>query len=267
MSRPLANELKLWHESTGEGQPLVFIHAGVCDSRMWEPQWRSFGETHRTVRCDLRGFGRTPIPPVRYSDASDVIDLLGRLNLGPAIVVGASLGGRVALEVALARPDLVDRLVLVAAGLPGHNWSKPVLEYSEDEDEALEAGDLDAAVEANLRMWVDGPNRSQADVDQKMRQAVGEMQRRAFELQLPVADVADEDLLVPDAAQRLADIAAPTLVLTGDEDVGDAHEMAATLAEGIPDTTAATIAGAAHLPSLERPEKFERIVRGFLERQ
>jgi 3-oxoadipate enol-lactonase len=259
--------LELWHESTGKGAPLVFIHAGVCDSRMWEPQWRSFGETHRIVRFDLRGFGRSAIPPARYSDGSDVIDLLGRLNLGRASVIGASLGGRVALEVTLTRPDLVDRLVLVSASLPGHNWSKPVLEYAEDEDEALEAGDLDAAVEANLRMWVDGPHREPDAVEPELRRFVGEMQRRAFELQLPVADIADEDLLVADARDRLGDVEARALVVTGDEDVADVHQMAAELGAGIPGAETASIGSAAHLPSLERPEEFDRIVREFLERQ
>ncbi len=74
--------------------------------------------------------------------------------------MGVSLGGRVALEIALARPDLVERLVLVGTGLPGYAWSDTVRRYSEEENAAIARGDLDAAVEANLRMWVDGPNRS-----------------------------------------------------------------------------------------------------------
>jgi len=71
--------------------------------------------------------------------------------------------------------------------------------------------------------------------------------------------------LDPPASQRLADIAVPTLILTGDEDVGDVHEIAERLAREIPGAERATIADAAHLPNLERPDEFDRIVLGFLE--
>jgi 3-oxoadipate enol-lactonase len=258
--------MELWHQTAGTGPPIAFLHAGLCDSRMWEPQWDEFAATHRVVRCDLRGFGRSPIPPLRYSDASDVVELLGNLGLGPVSVVGASLGGRVALELAVARPDLVADLVLAPAVVPDHNWSKPVLELGEDEDEAIEAGDLDAAVETNLRLWLDAPD-GRGDADPEVRRFVGQMQRHAFELQMPVWDVAEEDLLVPDLGGRLADVKAPTLVITGEDDLPDIQQIAATLDAEIPRATRETIPKATHLPNLQRPDEFNRIVRAFLERQ
>jgi pimeloyl-ACP methyl ester carboxylesterase len=90
------------------------------------------------------------------------------------------------------------------------------------------------------------------------------MQRRAFEQQLPVWELADDELLTEGLDERLGDVAAPTLVLAGEEDVDDIDEIAARLAAGIPDARRATIPGAAHLPSLERPEEFDRLVLGFL---
>ncbi len=256
--------MELWHEIAGTGSPVLLIHAGICDSRMWEPQWQSFPPAHRTVRCDLRGFGRTPLPAEGYSHARDVARLLERLELGAVALVGVSLGGRVALEVALARPDLVDRLVLVAPGLPGHEWSDAVRRFGEAEEVALERGDLDAAVEANLRMWVDGPHRGSDVVDPSVRRAVGEMQRRAFELQLPVWEEAEEELLVPDAGSRYVEIRVPTLVLVGVEDVSDMHVIAERLASGILGARKEEIPGTAHVPSLERPEEFDRLVLPFL---
>jgi pimeloyl-ACP methyl ester carboxylesterase len=157
--------VELWHEIAGEGAPVLLIHEGICDSRMWDPQWQTFPSAHRTVRCDLRGFGRTPLPAEPYAHARDVVELLDRLELGPAALVGVSLGGCVALDVALARPDLVDRLVLVGSSLPDHQWSDTVSRYAEEEEAALERGDLDSAVEATLRMWVDGPKRGPSEVD------------------------------------------------------------------------------------------------------
>src|SRR4029453_12128093 len=117
--------MELWHEVAGEGSPVLLIHEGICDSRMWESQWRTFPQVHRTVRCDLRGFGQTPLPAEPYSNARDVVELLDRLELGAAALVGVSLGGRVALEVALARPDLAKRLVLFGPGLPARPRADP----------------------------------------------------------------------------------------------------------------------------------------------
>jgi 3-oxoadipate enol-lactonase len=257
--------MELWHEVAGEGPPVLLIHEGICDSRMWGPQWRTFPRLHRTVRCDLRGFGRTPLPRGNYSHARDVVALLDRLAPGATSLVGVSLGGRVALEVALARPDLVERLVLVGTALPGHAWSETVRRYGEEEDAAVARGDLDAAVEANLRMWVDGPNRRPDDVDATVRRFVGEMQRRALELQVPVLDEAEEELLVPELATRYAEVRVPTLVVVGSEDVSDMHAMADELASGIGSARKVTIARTAHVPSLERPNEFDELVLPFLD--
>lgn len=242
----------------------VLIHAGLCDSRMWQPQWQTFPRRHRTVRCDLRGFGQTPLPPGPYSNARDVIDLLDRLELRAAAFVGVSMGGRVALEIALARPDLVGRLVLVGSGLPDYAWSDAIRKYWEMEDAAIARGDLDSAVEMNLRMWVDGPNRSPSEVDPSLRRFVGEMTRRAFELQAPVWEEVEEELLVPEVGSRCVELHVPTLVLVGGDDVTDIHAIAAQLA-GIPGARKETIIGVAHLPSLERPDEFNRIVLAFLD--
>jgi 3-oxoadipate enol-lactonase len=259
--------MKLWHEVTGAGSPVLLIHEGIADSRMWDPQWATFPRVHRTVRCDLRGFGRTAIASGSFSHARDVIELLEGLALGPASLVGASLGGRIALEIALARPDLVDRLVLVDAGLPGHSWSPVVRRYFDEEDAALEEGEIDRAVEATLRMWVDGPNRAPDQVAPQVRQLVGTMQRLGYELQLPVWETADEGLLVPDVADRLDEVRAPTLVLVGSEDVADMHTIAERLATEITGARRAEVSGAAHVPSLERPGEFDALVLPFLRRE
>jgi 3-oxoadipate enol-lactonase len=257
--------VSLWHQIAGEGPPVLLLHEGICDSRMWDPQWPVLTRGHRTVRCDLRGFGHTPPPAGSYSDARDVIELLDELGMGAATLVAASLGGRVALEVALARPDLVDRLVLVGAALPGHEWSDAVRRFGDEEDAALERGDLDAAVEANLRLWVDGPNRQADQVDPSVRSFVAEMQRRAFELQLPASEEAQEELLVPDAGSRLGELDMPTLVIVGAEDVSDIHAIADRLASAIPGARREEIAETAHVPSLERAEEFDRLLMPFLD--
>ena len=252
------------YEVKGSGPPVLLLHHGIADGRVWKPQWESFAERYRLLRCDLAGFGRSPIATVPVLHATDVSTLLDDLGISSAGVVGCSLSGRIALELAVGRPELVGALVLVAAGLPDVNWSQAVLEYGAAEDEAVARGDLDAATELNLRMWVDGPRRSPADVDPEVRAVVGEMQRHALERQAPVWATLDEELLVPDVAARLGEIRAPTLVLVGEEDIDDMQTLAGRLAAEIPGARHATIAGAAHVPNLEQPAAFDALVLDFL---
>ena len=255
--------MALYAEVAGEGPAVALVHEGICDSRMWDEQWKAWSREFRLLRVDLRGFGRSPLEPGAFTHAGDLIAALEEHGFDRAALVGVSLGGRVALEVALARPALVSRLVLVAPGLPGHAWSDELKQDWEIEEAALVAGDLDAAVEANLRTWVDGPRRQARDVDPALRTRVGEMQRRAFELQLAVEED-DEELLVESIAERLGEIRAPVLVIVGEEDQPDMHTIAERLQREVPNARRATIAATAHVPSLERPLEFDELVLPFL---
>jgi len=208
---------------------------------------------------DFPGFGQTPL-------VSDTVDYRAFVREAlpdePAVLIGTSLGGRIALELALETPERVAALVLVGAGLDGHRWSEEVEASWQAEEEAFERGDLDAAVDVNLRLWLAGPRRTLDELDPDVRGLAAEMQRNAFELQT------GHDLrmtpLEPPASTRLRDVAVPTLVVTGDEDVRDMHEIADKLAAQIPGAERATIADTAHLPSLERPDDFDRVVLAFL---
>ena len=157
--------------------------------------------------------------------------------------------------------------MLSGASIPGYSWAEEVISYGNEEDAALEKGDIETAVEANLRMWVDGPNRRRDDVDPTVRLLIANMQRHAFELQIPVWEEAEEKLLVPDLGSRYVEISVPTLVLVGSEGVADMRAIADRLASGIPGARKVEIPGAAHVPSLECPEEFDRLVLAFLGRQ
>ncbi|HET7857163.1 MAG TPA: alpha/beta fold hydrolase [Gaiellaceae bacterium] len=254
----------LYREQAGEGPPVVLVHAGICDSRMWDPQWRTFPRSHTTIRYDLRGFGRSPLLPGPFSHARDLVGLLDELDLEQTALVGNSQGGQTALEVAVAEPDRVERLVLIDPGLPGHSWSQDTRAGWAEEEAAYLRGDLDAAAEIAVQMWVVGPGRSADDVDPGVQGRVREMQQRAYELELATGKDAQEELLVENLLERAREIKAPTLVLTGEEDREDMQAIADRLAAEIPDARRASIPGAAHLPSLERPDEFDRLVLEFL---
>ena len=201
------------------------------------------------------------MPDGAFNWTADAAALLSELGVGRAHVVGVSIGAAVALDLALAHSDLVDRLVLVAAGLTGWEYSEAMGQYDEDERAALDRGDLDAASWATVRFWVDGPHRSADQVDPSIRQRVYEMQHLAYEVDNPTAQL---EWLVPDRAERLGDVRAPTLLVAGELDQPDFAEIGRHMAAAIPNARLELMAGVAHLPPMEAPAEFSRLVLRFL---
>lgn len=255
----------LAYDVDGEGPAVVLIHEGIADRRMWEPQIGPFTRAgYRVVRYDLRGYGDSKLPSGPFSNVGDLEDMLEHLGVERASLVGVSYGGRIALEFAILHPEAVEALVLVGAGLRDTDWSEEVKRFGQEEDRLLEAGDLEGAVELNLRLWVDGPSRGPDQVDSAVRDRVGEMQRRAFEVQLPVPDAGPDSPFDPPATARLDEVRCPTLVVVGELDQPDILRIADQLAGGIPGARKAVISGTAHVPSMEKPDAFNELVLGFL---
>jgi 3-oxoadipate enol-lactonase len=222
---------------------IVLVHAGVADARMWD----GF-ELAGATRHELRGFGQTPLPPAgEFSHAEDLIQALGGQ---PATLVGASYGGWVCLQVAAAKPELVSELILLDAAVPDHDWSPEIVNFGNEEDALLEQGDLRGAAILNADFWLANP---------APRERVIEMQERAFELEAQSeAEPTDPETI------ELSAITARTLVVVGELDKPDFHEIAERLVTEIPDARGAVVEGAGHLPTLERPQATLRLVREFL---
>jgi len=256
--------VSVWHDLRGEGPPVVLLHAGIADSRLWEPQLRSFPQCHSVLRVDLPGFGNSPLDTNPVSLRGAVRDAMDAEGIDRAAVVGVSLGGNTALELALESPELVSALVLVGAGLPDHEWSEEGRPLRGRRSSAR-TGNLEAAVDANLRMWFAGPRRSLDDMDPALRELVGEMQRQAFRQQKGHDDVRLLRL-DPPASERLGDVNAPALVLTGDDDVGDIHRIARSSRRRNSRCGARDDRGRRASPEPRPPEEFDRIVLDFLAR-
>ena len=255
--------MTLHHEVRGDGPAVLLVHAGIADSRMWAPvAERLVAGGHRVVTCDLRGFGRTPIEAGFVSNAADLAALLSALGIERAAVVGASFGGRVALELALRAPERVRALALLDAVLDDFDPSEEFRAFGAAEEAALERDDVDAAVAENVRMWVTRGDRA---VDPAVTDLVATMQRDAFAAQRGVDAELDE--LDPPVARRLGAITAPALVVVGADDVEDFHRIAQRLADELPGAgPVVTVQDAAHLPALERPAETARLLLAFLAR-
>jgi pimeloyl-ACP methyl ester carboxylesterase len=241
---------------------VAFLHAGIGDRRLWDQQVGPFSERHTVVRYDARGFGDSPLPGGPFSYVTDLCALLDHLGIERAAVVGNSLGARTALDFALEHARRVSALVLAGPAPLGPEESRELQDFGEREDALLDDGRIDEAVELNLDLWLASP-------EPELRRRVGEMQRRAFEVQVAAFEREPEPGPVrwlddPPAWERLADVSAATLVLVGDEDVSDVLAAAERLAAGIPGARLEVVAGAGHVPGIERPGEFNRIVLEFL---
>jgi 3-oxoadipate enol-lactonase len=253
----------LAHEVTGSGPALLLVHAGIADRRMWDGQVGPFAAAGWTViRADLPGFGETPLPAGPVALWATLRDLLDHLGVERAVVAGASLGGRAAVDLALAVPERVRALVLVGSGLAGHRFAEPALfELWDRSEAALERGDHEEAARVEIGTWVAGMGRGPEAVDPEVGRRVREMLLAAYAH--GEADLEEPD---PPAATRLGVLAVPTLVVVGEHDRPHKHALADALAGGIAGAERVVLAGTGHLPNLERPAAFNRVVLEFLGR-
>ncbi len=248
--------LAWWADGPAEAPPLVLVHAGVADSRMWQAIVPALAVTRRVVRYDMRGYGASRSVPGEFAASRDLARLLDALDIERAHVVGASFGGLVGLELAATAPARVASLVLLAPALPDIEPSEALLAFAEAEEQAIRVERLDDAVEINVRMWA-------RDSTSQVRALVAEMQRAAFELQL--RERAEFEELDPPVSARLDAIAVPVTIAIGDRDVIDFEQIAARLARDLPAASLHEIAGAGHLLALDRPEPVAQLILRHLD--
>lgn len=241
----------LHHRDEGSGPAVLLLHAGVADLRMWDAQAEALAADHRVLRLDLRGYGQTPIDPgVACNDAHDVLGFLEWSGVDRFALVGASYGGYVALQVASAIPDRVERLVLLDTLAEVVEPDERLRTFWSDEQALVDAGDLEAAVDLNLATFL-GP-----EADATARELLRTMQRRVFEHQLAAGEVEVAELPVD-----LAALTMPVTVVAGGLDLPFFVETARELARQLPDAELVELPWAAHLPSLERPVEVAGLVR------
>ncbi|MCK1274703.1 alpha/beta hydrolase [Bradyrhizobium sp. 61] len=239
-------------EVVGHGAPVVFLHAGVCDRRMWRSQLDGVGASNTAIAYDRRGFGETRAESEDYSavaDLSAVIDTVA--NGAPAVLVGCSQGGRIALDTALAHPSRVRALFLIApslAGAPEPNYPPEIDALMARLRDAERDGDLDRANAIKAHLWLDGPLQPEGRVAGHARELFLDM--NGIALRSPPAG---SNLDVAPAVDRLGEISAPSLVIWGDLDFLHIQERSRHMTAKMPNASGYMLPGAAHLPSLERP--------------
>jgi 3-oxoadipate enol-lactonase len=256
---------RLYYEVSGEGKPLVLIHAGVADSTMWDEQMDALTERYRVIRYDTRGYGKTTTEAVSFSNRQDLYDLLKHLGVEKAHVLGISRGSMIATDFALEHPEMVSALVLCAPGVGGFQAENPPQEEIArfaKMDELWEAGKFDELAELEADVWATGFGRSAEEADPRVKERVFQMVRENYRTQ--TVEPAPQPL-DPPAYGRLDEIKVPTLVIIGNHDTAGTRASADVLAERIPGAKKLVIEGTAHMINMEKPEEFTRAVLDFLE--
>lgn len=262
------NGTQLYYETLGEGHPLVLIHGGYMDGRMWDDQFHTFAERYRVIRYDVRGFGKSELPPISYADRQDLLDLLTFLGIEKTYLLGLSLGGVIAIDFTLEHPNMVDALILVGSPVPGFPIA---LLYSEEQLEqertrwatfskAIQERNRPAMVDALMEDLTLVPSSNCPAARQRVRNNLSEY---SFAW---VLDPAPRQELEPPAYERLTEIQVPTLIMLGAEDDPRLFKDADKLEQDIVGASRVMIPETHHMPNMEKPGEFNAIVLDFLDR-
>jgi len=267
------NGVVTFYEDSGEGPVVVLIHGYGADLRLWDAQAGALREAgFRVIRYDVRGHGRSMIAPDGYTFenyAADLRDLLDRLNVErPATntleveavhAVGLSMGGGIALGFALDYPGRVLSLTLVDSALPGFTYGDETTAHIQRFTDAVRSKGPRDAID---RVWLEHPFFDGVRRNPEQFAGVREI---LLDFQAPdMRDGARPADYRADIADRLGEIAAPTLVIAGENDVADFRLIADVLAENIPGARLMIIPDCWHLPPLEKPEEFNGMLISFL---
>lgn len=246
----------------GEGLPVVFLHAGVCDHRMWRGQMEAVAAAgFHAIAYDRRGYGETSSPDEAFSHLEDLEAVLDAMDIHAAVLVGCSMGGGLAIDFALAYPGRTIGLVLVGTSITGaaafvSDLEQPIVMAEED---AEERGDLDMLNKVQAHAWLDGPRSASGRVWGAARDLFLDMNGRVLRQPALTREQAR-----PRAVDRLAAITAPSLLIVGDLDFTYILQRHDDASESLPNAFAVVLEGTAHIPNLERPDLFDPLLLEFL---
>lgn len=239
---------------TGQGEPCLFVHAFPFDGRMWDAQRDALAPSHRVIVPDLRGFGRSAsLPPARsaFEHADDLAELLDRLNLRRATVIGLSMGGYIAFAMMRRHPDRIGALVLAdTRALPDSAEAK------ENRDVNIELVRREGAkvLMEKLRPALLAEDASEEAVAKAL--SIGSSQSTEG---IANALMALRDR--PDSRDLLPSIHVPTAVIVGEHDTLSPVTEMKEMADAIPNASFTVIPSAGHLANLEKPEDFNAALK------
>ena len=254
---------RIYYEADGSGEPVVLIHAGIANLRMWDGQVEALKDSYRVIRYDTRGFGRTETEAVPFSNRADIAALLDHLGEASAHLVGMSRAGSIALDFALEFPERVRTLTVAAGGVSGYESAEGSSEETFEEPEKLwEAKEWERLADWETDFWVEGPGQARGRVDPAIRAKVHDWILTNYQAE---NEEGQPQVLQPPANERIAQLRAPLLVMLGTLDEPGTTATMRYLASVVPGARLEEFE-TAHMINLEQPERFNQVLREHLER-
>jgi 3-oxoadipate enol-lactonase len=260
MPKVHVNDIDLYYESAGQGQPVLLIHGLGSSTRDWEYQMPAFSTLYQVVALDVRGHGQSDKPPGPYSIplfATDTAELIRSLELGPSHIVGISMGGMIAFQLAVDTPDLVRSLVIVNSG------PEIIPRSLRDRLNVLQRillvrifGMRKIGEFLGSRLF---PKPEQEPLLQMFIERWAENDQRAY-LE------STRGIVGWSISDQLQTIVCPTLVVASDEDYTPISAKKSYV-ERLPRGELVVIEDARHAVTAERPEDFNKVVLDFLAKQ
>jgi pimeloyl-ACP methyl ester carboxylesterase len=245
----------LYYEIHGQGEPIVLLHSGGADLRDWQFIAPQLTQNYRVITFDGRGAGKSPplLEPANF--VADLKNLLDHLQIERAVLVGHSIGGQIASDFALADPDRVSKLVLVAPGLSGHQFSPEIQEWFRRVWDA--APDVEKMTQISLaqcpyRVVMSSPQRD------LMVAMTEHNTKRSLEWKTTEMRWAQ-----PPTIERLPELQTETLFMIGTQDMAD-NLHTAELFQQVPNIQFDWIEGADHMPTLTHADRIGRSICEFL---
>jgi pimeloyl-ACP methyl ester carboxylesterase len=253
-------DTKLYYEECGSGPAVVLLHDGLLHSNTWDGAWPALCKKYHAIRYDRRGYGHSDQPKTRFTPIEDLFALLNQLNVHRAIVVGNSSGGALAIDFALAHPQMVEGLFLVGPVVGGMDTTDHFSERGKKNSAPIEKGDLKAAAENwSKDQYIvaaghDAARKIILDTLVEYPQNLTNSHQLEIQNTLP-------------SLYRLSEIRAPTAILVGEFDIPDVHAQSGAIEAGIPGAQRDILNNAGHLIQVEAPAVFVEKLGEFVDLQ
>jgi pimeloyl-ACP methyl ester carboxylesterase len=250
---------RIYYEARGSGPAIVLLHDGLLSAVTWDEVWEPLATRHQVIRYDRRGYGRSELPTKSYSPTEDLRKLLAHLKVPHAVIVGSSSGGALAIDFAIAHPQMVDGLFLIGPVLHGMEYTAYFQERGNHNNEPIQRDDVRAVAKnwSEDRFLIAGPNEG--------------ARRKIYEQLVANSDKVKfndrfQQTVSPPASKRLSEIGAPTLILVGEADIADVHTHSGAINAGIRESTMEVIKDAGHLIQLQKPGEIAKRIDDFAQR-